>query len=392
MAEADLVKELFDSWDELDEWETGLSHAELEKVLTNLDDRFSHDDVERLFQDMGSETDLVRWGEFVDYVWRSNPLPAEFFVINGFYMSMRDCYTKKGSSIYYFLVEWDAEQLPWAAFRAQVIGATDPAEAASGSLRAKIMEEWSSLGLSGPPNVGDNGVHASASPLEGLGERANWLGQVVEEDEVGKAMLEAGVPLEMLKAWLTNLRVEFQGKSKDVFDHLEDLDTGACIERAVSIAGGAAGGAIASNINKAFVFVKPHAATQDGAIEALVRAKFTESGISIASEGRIGYQAIDEKKLVDKHYGAIAAKASLQKPSELQLTEKAEALFSEKFGESWQDALEKGLLFNAFDTCRLGEVDGEMLNKAWEVAMAKGLIVKLGGGFKCARINVSDLE
>jgi hypothetical protein len=31
------------------------------------------------------------------------------------------------------------------------------------------------LGLQYCPNVGDNGVHASASPFEALAERMNWL-------------------------------------------------------------------------------------------------------------------------------------------------------------------------------------------------------------------------
>ena len=32
----------------------------------------------------------------------------------------------------------------------------------------KILSDWESLGLSASPNVGENGVHASASPFEGI--------------------------------------------------------------------------------------------------------------------------------------------------------------------------------------------------------------------------------
>ena len=31
----------------------------------------------------------------------------------------------------------------------------------------KILSDWETLGLSASPNVGENGVHASASPFEG---------------------------------------------------------------------------------------------------------------------------------------------------------------------------------------------------------------------------------
>ena len=44
-------------------------------------------------------------------------------------------------------------------------------------------EQWKELGLKSEPNVGDNGVHASASPLEGLAERMNWVGAKLQTDE-----------------------------------------------------------------------------------------------------------------------------------------------------------------------------------------------------------------
>jgi hypothetical protein len=59
--------------------------------------------------------------------------------------------------------------------RPYAVGATDPAESPKGSLRAEILARWQELGLKSKPYTGENGVHASASPLEGLAERANWL-------------------------------------------------------------------------------------------------------------------------------------------------------------------------------------------------------------------------
>ena len=49
----------------------------------------------------------------------------------------------------------------------QVLGPTDPSTAPPDSLRGQIMSGWEGLGLAAPPNTGDNGVHASASPFEG---------------------------------------------------------------------------------------------------------------------------------------------------------------------------------------------------------------------------------
>ena len=50
-----------------------------------------------------------------------------------------------------------------------------PATAEPGSLRQAIFANWRSLGLKAEPDVGDNGVHASASPFEALAERLNWM-------------------------------------------------------------------------------------------------------------------------------------------------------------------------------------------------------------------------
>jgi hypothetical protein len=58
-----------------------------------------------------------------------------------------------------------------------VLGSTDPTIAAEGSLRKAIFTHWKKMGLATEPNVGDNGVHASASPFEALCERLNWVGE-----------------------------------------------------------------------------------------------------------------------------------------------------------------------------------------------------------------------
>ena len=50
---------------------------------------------------------------------------------------------------------------------------------------------------------------------------------------------------------------------------------------------------------QAFVFIKPHACTEK--VIELVKAKFSEVGVSIISEGEIDGATIDEKKLIDQH-------------------------------------------------------------------------------------------
>jgi adenine phosphoribosyltransferase len=160
------------------------------------------------------------------------------YVFNGFFMSMRSKFTAPGESIYYYTVEWDSAALSWADFRGQVLGPTDPAEAPATSLRGKIAAQWKALGLAAEPNVGDNGVHASASPFEALAERLNWCGATLEKDSFGTALLGAGVPKSMINSWCVDPQValaDAEGKGS-LFDALEDMNANDCILKCRALA------------------------------------------------------------------------------------------------------------------------------------------------------------
>jgi hypothetical protein len=154
------------------------------------------------------------------------------FTFNGFFMSMRAKFVVPGSSIHYYVVQFNPEQLSWADFRGKVLGPTDPAAAPADSLRGIILADWVNLGLKTVPDTGDNGVHASASPFEGLCERLNWLKAPLEADEFGAQLLAAGVPADTIREW----SVDPQVKGRSLFDSLEDLDASACIAKAVELA------------------------------------------------------------------------------------------------------------------------------------------------------------
>jgi hypothetical protein len=311
---------------------------------------------------------------------------AHIFVINGFYMAMREKYTKPGESISYYLVEWDPKKLSWEDFRGKVLGATDPATAEEGSLRREIFSQWKSLGLKSEPNVGDNGVHASASPFEALAERLNWMGATLEGDDFGKAMLDAGIPKDKIMAWTKDPQVEFEGKKQSLFDMLEDLDYDDCLKKAQEIAG-VSGGRPAGKM-QAFVFIKPHAVTAEA--KALAAKKLAAAGITIYKEGSLGAAQIEKEKLIDNHYYAIANKASLSKPKELNPPAPKQADFEKKFGISWADALAQGKVYNAVDGCKKLGIDGSKMDKLWAGAKKGGNLVKFGGGFYAGRIPIPE--
>eukprot|EP00933_Yihiella_yeosuensis_P055054 TRINITY_DN536_c0_g1_i1.p1 TRINITY_DN536_c0_g1~~TRINITY_DN536_c0_g1_i1.p1 ORF type:complete len:334 (+),score=115.92 TRINITY_DN536_c0_g1_i1:69-1070(+) len=161
------------------------------------------------------------------------PGKKPIYVFNGFFMSMRSAFTAPGRSIHYYTVEWDEATLPWEDFRGKVLGPTDPKEAPKDSLRGKILADWKALGLKSEPNVGDNGVHASASPFEAMAERMNWLETPCRKDAFCRAMVNAGIKEAIVNQWSVDpqVKIDASGKKGSLFDAVEDLDATPCLEK-----------------------------------------------------------------------------------------------------------------------------------------------------------------
>lgn len=70
-------------------------------------------------------------------------------------------------------------------------------------------------------------------------------------------------------------------------------------------------------MNSAFVFIKPHAVTDK--VKELVESQLQAKGLTILSQGSISSEDIDAKKLIDQHYYAIASKATILKPNQLNI-------------------------------------------------------------------------
>lgn len=95
-------------------------------------------------------------------------------------------------------------------------------------------------------------------------------------------------------------------------------------------------------LQSAFVFTKPHANTSE--VRELVAKKFADMGIEIVTEGDMDGPTIDTKKHIDQHYYAIASKATLLKPSELNVPKEK---FKAQFDEEWDGMLTPRLAVGA---------------------------------------------
>ena len=100
------------------------------------------------------------------------------------------------------------------------------------------QHRYKELGLETEPNQSDNGIHASASPLEGLAEKVNWLERKPENDAFGKALLEAGISQETIEAWSVDPRVLLPPDGQvegSIFDAVEDMDVQDCLAKLLLI-------------------------------------------------------------------------------------------------------------------------------------------------------------
>ena len=139
---------------------------------------------------------------------------------------------------------------------------------------------------------------------------------------------------------------------------------------------------------RAFVFIKPHACAPKNENNLLYKQKLVETlkenGCEVIREGKIASSVVERKKLIDAHYYAIASKATLLKPTDLNVPED---VFQNAFGVTWKEALEKNLCFNALDACKELNVDSAGLEKRSRLAKRS---VKFGGGFYCAEMLKED--
>lgn len=148
------------------------------------------------------------------------------YLVNGFHPRQLEQFTAAGRSIVVMTLSSD---LSWKDARTKFIGATNPEQAAEGSLRRSFLEQKEILGLD-EVSQGANGVHLSAGPVEGLIElrryNTNFAGGLEKQFtdfSFGQA-LEANFTTEQFNKIVDNENVEVNGKSESIFDLTEEMD------------------------------------------------------------------------------------------------------------------------------------------------------------------------
>jgi hypothetical protein len=158
----------------------------------------------------------------------------KYIVLNAFYPAIEESFSDSSSAI---LVMACRTSTPWNVLRGRMIGATDPAKATPGSVRASFLNCRDEFGLREVSTL-YNGIHISAGPIEGMIElsrlfstvekvpmAATWLGSILSKD--------LGFSSSELFSMKRNPVIVLQGRKGPLFDLTEELDT----ELVVALAG-----------------------------------------------------------------------------------------------------------------------------------------------------------
>lgn len=162
------------------------------------------------------------------------------YVINGQYMKTRAHFTKKGAQIFYLSVKWDPKVTSWSQFYQMVTGhsvsnGTKPVSVVPESLQGILFSEWRNFGLDGlPPTspIDRDLLYFSASALQGMADRVNWLDVPISADTFGRELLDAEVDAVVVR----RLRNDPQLKDGSrLFDECLGLDVADCLEVCIAV-------------------------------------------------------------------------------------------------------------------------------------------------------------
>jgi len=173
------------------------------------------------------------------YLCKFKLLGQTQLVLNPFHAYQLVPFVKKGNALILFECQSD---LSWADLRGKLCGATNPAKADAGSIRAELLANKEATGMI-DVNMSSNGVHMSAGPLEGLVELQRFMsdeGHKVDLSALsfGAYLLSIGFSKEQLANLATNPNATRDGKTESVFDMTEEQshdEAGAILKAAYKL-------------------------------------------------------------------------------------------------------------------------------------------------------------
>ncbi len=150
-----------------------------------------------------------------------------FVLVNGFHPVQLAHFTDPTHRILLLLIHSDTD---WSKLRNDLIGVTFPEKADPGSIRGTLFLNPHAYGFE-KVDIGNNGVHLSAGPYEGVVEIINFFGNLLNLDTSAKPplairkLVAAGLTPEQALGVTKNPTVTKDGKQTDLFSATEDVNT-----------------------------------------------------------------------------------------------------------------------------------------------------------------------
>lgn len=157
----------------------------------------------------------------------------EVLLLNAFHPAQAEHFERPEASI--VLIEC-LTSVPLAAFRREVIGATNPATAVPASVRGWLFAHRDRLSWEVSTSL--NAVHASPGSVEAMFAISAYFGKLpLEQTALGARLRDESIPLDVVSALAGNPDVPGPVAPAPIYDVTEDLDLDAAVEvvrRAVS--------------------------------------------------------------------------------------------------------------------------------------------------------------
>jgi hypothetical protein len=153
-------------------------------------------------------------------------------VLNGFHPHQLEHFNAANRSIIVMALRCETA---WTALRDMMIGDTDPARAERGSLRQVFAQRQEDLNIP-LVNKGQNGVHLSAGPLEGMvevmrffSENADGKELITTDTSFGRRLHASGFSEVEIDRLASNQVLEMGGRTTSAFDLTEKMDAHAAV-------------------------------------------------------------------------------------------------------------------------------------------------------------------
>ena len=138
-----------------------------------------------------------------------------------------------------------------------------------------------------------------------------------------------------------------------------------------------------SPVNRAFVYIKPHANVET--VQDFIRGLFLSKHFSIVAEGRIC--GAELQRGFDWQYKDVYHRAHIQRPQDMALSSGSLMKFEKKFKIKWKVAIQQKLIRNSDDICSIFNICDSMFYSAWNECIRQDKLIKMGRGCYCGLID-----